>query len=217
MVTGDVKDATQFLDAHSFAAQSYLMNSASQSNSDAEAARRLVDDMEQLTKRGWKLAAAMWFPMQCVAVATLASVPAAILLDSDFAMGLYWSIVSPVTAIACGWYFSTRRVQLPDLRGGLVLLTALAMVGSAKLFGWLYHGEWALVAPWLAVGLGLGIFAVALRSFATGAVALVCLTISVIVAVTEPEHGYVLLALTVGVAAALAATVELIRAETVTA
>ncbi|WP_306362881.1 hypothetical protein [Nocardia sp. CC227C] len=193
------------------------MNSASQSNPDAEHARQLVDDMEHLTRRGWRLAAPMWFPMLCVAVSTLASVPVAILLDGSNAMGWYWVAVSLASALACGWYFSTRRVQLPDLRGGIVLLAGLGLLVSTQLLVWFYRGEWALVAPWLAVGIGLAVFAAALRSLTTAAVALAGIAGSVIVGLTGPEHGYVLLALVVGVTAALAAMVELVRADSGTA
>ncbi|WP_147287224.1 hypothetical protein [Nocardia otitidiscaviarum] len=193
------------------------MNSASQSNPGSEQARQLVDDMEHLTRRGWKLAAPMWFPMLCIAVTTLASVPAAILFEGTNAMGWYWVVVSLAAALACGWYFSTRRVQLPDLRGGIVILAALGLLVSTQMLGWFYRGEWALVAPWLAVGIGLAVFAAALRSLTTAAVALASIAVAVVVGITEPEHGYALLALVVGVTAVLAAMVELVRTDAGTA
>src|SRR5688500_11009160 len=111
------------------------MNSASQSNSDAEDARLLLGDMTALTRQGWKLAAPMWFPLLCVAVAVLASVPAALLLNARNGVGWYWLVVSPLTAAVCGWYFVRRPAQLPDVRGVAVLLTGLAMVVAAEVIG----------------------------------------------------------------------------------
>ncbi|MEV6275262.1 hypothetical protein [Nocardia sp. NPDC051832] len=169
--------------------------------------------MTTLTRRGWKLATPMWFPLLCVAVSVLASVPATLLLESRDGAGWYWVVVSPLTAVVCGWYFVRRPAQLPDVRGVSVLLTGIAMVVAAQVAGWVYRGEWALVAPWLAVGLGLAVFAVALRSAATAAVALATVGVAVVVGVTEPAHGYAWIALVVGLTAAVAAGAELVRAE----
>ncbi|WP_194819746.1 hypothetical protein [Nocardia sp. XZ_19_385] len=190
------------------------MNSASQSNPGAEDARQLLGNMTTLTQRGWKLAAPMWFPLLCVAVAVLASVPATLLLNARNGVGWYWLVVSPLTAVVCGWYFVRRPAQLPDVRGVAVLITGIAMVVAAEVIGWVYDGAWAMVAPWLAVGLGLAVFAVALRSAATAVVALATIGVSVAVAVIEPEHGYAWIALVVGLTAAVAAVTELMRAET---
>ncbi|MGW0250315.1 hypothetical protein ACWDYH_27180 [Nocardia goodfellowii] len=189
------------------------MNSASQSNSDAGDARVLLGDMETLARRGWTLAAPMWFPLLCVAVAVLASVPATSLLDGRNSAGWYWLVVSPLTAVICGWYFARRPAQLPDGRGVAALVTGVAMVISTQFVGWVVAGTWALVAPWLAVGSGLAVFAVALRSMATAAVALAAIGVSVAVAIIQPANGYAWLALVVGLTAAVAAVAELVRAD----
>ncbi|MFF0526867.1 hypothetical protein ACFYT3_00635 [Nocardia amikacinitolerans] len=188
------------------------MNSASQSNSAAGAAR-LLGDMETLTKRGWALAAPMWFPLLWVTVSVLASVPAALLLDRHNGAQWYWIVVTPVGVVVCAWYFMRRPVQVPDGRGMAVALTSVAMAVTATGIGWVYRGEWAIVAPWLAVGVGLAVLAVALRSAATAAVAAVTMAVSLAVGLIDPAHGYAWLALVVGLAAALAAGVELLRAE----
>ncbi|MEU8897464.1 hypothetical protein [Nocardia sp. NPDC048505] len=189
------------------------MNSASQSYPDSANARKLLGDMETLARHGWKLAAPMWLPLLCVAVTVLASVPAALLLDAHNGAGWYWVVAAPLSAVLCGWYFARRPAQVPAGRGVAALLTGVAMVAATTVAGGLYRGEWAMVAPWLAVAAGLGALAVALRSWATAAVALSTVAVSVAVALAEPADGYAWLALVVGLTAALAAAVELVRAE----
>ncbi|GAA5094182.1 hypothetical protein [Nocardia iowensis] len=189
------------------------MNSASQSQPDVEGARQLVGDIEKWTAQGWKLGSPVWFPLLCVAVEVLASVPVVNLLDSGNGVSLYYTMVSPLTAVACAWFFVSRRVQAPESRGGLAFLTGMVMLAATLGASWLYRGEWASAIPWLIVGTGLAVFAAAWRSMTTAAVAIVCVATPVIVAIADPEDGYSVVALAVGVTAALAVFVELVRAD----
>ncbi|QNG17579.1 hypothetical protein G4H71_06635 [Rhodococcus triatomae] len=187
------------------------MNSASQSNPDAAAARGLVSDIEKWSSQGRRLAAPVWFPLLCVATAVFAWVPAALLLgESSY---LYWVVVAPLTAIASGWYFATRRVQPAEAPGLLALATGAVMLLGVLALVLFYRGSWANVAAWLVVGVGLGILALTWRSVTTGAVAAVALVTAAVVTITEPAQSEVVLVLVVGTAAALGVFVEVLRTE----
>ena len=188
------------------------MNSASQSKGDVDAARVLVADAAALSMRGWRLASPVWFPLLWTSVAVLASVPAALLLDGSDAAGWYWAVMAPASAIASGWFFSTRRAQPPVRVGLVVLATGLAMLGATTGIVWLADGTWDM-APWLVVGIGFAIFAAAWRSVSTAVFAAATVATALAVAVVEPANGYLVVALVVGVVAGLAAMVELVRAD----
>ncbi|WP_280233762.1 hypothetical protein [Nocardia cyriacigeorgica] len=189
------------------------MNSASQSYPDAERARQLVGDLEQLTARGWRIAAAAWFPSLCAAVTILASVPAGILLDGHGGVGLYWLFAVPLAAVATAWYFTTRRVQLPETRGAVLGLAGLLMIAGTLLLGRILDDALAFAAPWLTIGIGFAVFGVAMRAVGPLLVGLVSLAASIIVSVTDPAHAYSILALAVGGTAALAVFAELVRTD----
>ena len=188
------------------------MNSASQSKADAGAARRLLGEVDELTARGRRLASPVWFPQLCAAVAILASVPAGLLLGSEDGAGWYWSVAAPLTAVASGWFFATRRAQPPAAVGALVLATGLLTLAGSLAIVWLGDGSWAM-APWLVFGVGFGVFAVAWRSQSTAVVSAVTVATALVVAVLAPGNGYLVVALVVGLVAAIAAASELVRAE----
>ncbi|APE34912.1 hypothetical protein BOX37_14225 [Nocardia mangyaensis] len=169
--------------------------------------------MTTLTRRGWKLATPMWFPLLCVAVTVLASVPVGVLLDSGIGIGWYWLVASPLSAIVSGWYFTRRPTQMPDLRGLAVLFTGMGLLIAVGLIAWLYRGAWSLVAPWLVVGIGLAALAVGMRSLATAVVGGTAIASALVVAIVDPAHGYSWLALIIGLVAAVAAATEMLRIE----
>lgn len=152
----------------------------------------------------------VWFPLLCVAVAVLAAVPAGIVLGESRS-GMYWAVMAPATAIASGWFFATRRVQPPVKLGVLVLLTGLVMLLTTMTLLWFVGGPWAAIGPWLVLSIGLGIFALAWRSVTTALVAVASLASATAVALADLDNGYALVALVVGMAAAIAVFVELIR------
>lgn len=156
----------------------------------------------------------VWFPLLCVAVAVLAAVPAGIVLGESWS-GLYWAVMAPVSAVASGWFFATRRVQPPVKLGVLVLLTGLVMVLATMSLLWFLGGPVAAVGPWLVLGIGLGIFALAWRSVTTALVAVASLVSATAVALADLDDGYALVALVVGLVAAVAVFVELIRDDTI--
>lgn len=187
------------------------MNSATQSKRDE--ARELLAAAEDWSAAGWRLASPAWFPLLCVAVSVLASVPIALLLDNANGAGIYWLVAAPVCAVASGWFFATRRVQPPAKVGAIALVTGIAMLGANLALAWANRGAWADVIPWLVLGVGLGIFATAWRSISTAAVALTCVLTAVVVAITDPADSYPILAAIIGCAAALAVFVELVRTD----
>ncbi|EME23191.1 hypothetical protein G419_04563 [Rhodococcus triatomae BKS 15-14] len=159
------------------------------------------------------MAAPAWFPLLCVSVTVLAWVPASLLLGD--ASAVYWYVVAPLSAVASGWYFSTRPAQ-PALRPGLIaLVTGVAMLLGVVALLSFGSGEWMDVAPWLVVGAGLGVFALCWHSLATGVVAAVTLAASAVVAVVDPGQSQAALALVVGVAAAVGTVADLLRTDAV--
>lgn len=189
------------------------MNSASQSYPDAERARQLVGDIEDLTARGWRMASAAWFPLLCVAVTILASVPAGILLEGRGSVGLYWLFAAPLTAVASGWYFTTGRTQLPEMRGLVLGVTGLAMLTGTLLLGLFIDGDWGFAAPWLTIGIGFAVFGVAMRSATLAVVGAVSFVAAIVVTLTDPADSYAILALAVGATAALATFAELLHTD----
>jgi hypothetical protein len=187
------------------------MNSASQSKDAVEAARVLVSDADGLSARGWRMASPVWFPLLWTSVSVLASVPAALLLDGANAAGWYWAVMAPVSAVASGWFFATRRAQPPVRIGLVVLVTGLAMLAASAGIVGLAGGTWVM-APWLVLGAGFAVFAVAWRSASTAVFAGATTATALAVAVVEPDDGYLVVALVVGVVGALTAMVELLRA-----
>ncbi|SOE02900.1 hypothetical protein [Blastococcus haudaquaticus] len=188
------------------------MNPATNVNGDVEAARRLIGDAEALGERGWRLASPVWFPQIVTALAVLASVPVALLLDQDNGAGWYWTVMTPVAAVASGWFFASRGVRAPDRVGLVVLATGVAMLIGSLLVVRLAAGSWDM-APWLILGMGFAVFAAAWRSVSTAVIALAVLGAVVAVTLTDAADSYLVLALVVGVVAGGAAVVELVRAD----
>ena len=188
------------------------MNPATNVNGDVEAARRLVGDAEELEERGWRLASPVWFPQIVTALAVLASVPVALLLDQANGAGWYWTVMTPLAAIASGWFFTSRGARAPERVGLVVLATGLAMLVGSVLVVQLAGGAWHM-APWLILGTGFAVFAAAWRSVSTAVVALAVLGAVLAVTLTDAANSYLVLALVVGVVAGGAAVTELVRAD----
>ena len=186
------------------------MNSATQSR---RAARELLAAAEGWSATGWRLASPAWFPLLCIAVSVLASVPIGMLLDSADGAGRYWLVAAPLCAVASGWFFATRGVQPPAKVGAAAVVTGVAMLVANLALAWAFDGAWTAIVPWLVLGVGLGIFATAWRSSTTAGVAAICIGTAVAVAIADPANAYLILASIVGCAAALGVFVELVRAD----
>lgn len=126
----------------------------------------------------------------------------------------YRAVMTPVTDIASGWYFSTRKVHLPVKVGAATPRTGTVTLAATLALAFVLDGHWAAAGPWLVLRAGLGIFALAWNSVATTVVAVASLMSTTLVAPTEPATGYVILTLSVGMAAAIAVFVELVRGGT---
>ncbi|WP_206511906.1 hypothetical protein C5142_12970 [Rhodococcus sp. BGS-1C] len=189
------------------------MNSASPSKPSADEARQLVGDIETWSDQGRRMSSPVWFPLLCVAVAVLAAIPAGIVLGESWS-GLYWAVMAPASAVASGWFFATRRVQPPVKLGVVVLVTGVVMLLATMTLLWFVGGPWVAVGPWLVLGIGLGIFALAWRSITIALVAAASAVSATAVALADFDSGYALVALVVGLVAAIAVFVELIRTDT---
>ncbi|NLU82325.1 hypothetical protein [Rhodococcus sp. HNM0569] len=187
------------------------MNSASQSEPSAAAARALTADIAQWSRQGRRMATPSWFVLLCVSISILAWIPASLLLGD--ASHLYWYAVAPLSALVSGWYYATRPAQPAAWPGLVGIATGAVMLVAVLAIVAFVRGDWADAGPWLVLGSGLGVFASSWRSPTLGAVAAATLTTVAVVAVTDPAQGQAILALVVGVAAALGAAVDLVRAE----
>lgn len=183
------------------------MDSASQS----ESTRELLDDVTRLSRQGWRRASPAWFALLLVSTTVLAAVPVTLLLGTDG--GPYWLVAGPTSAVLAGWFFATRRAQPPQRVGLVVLGTGCALLLVAVGLAWWGGGGWAAALPWLAVGAGFGVFAAAWRSAPTAVFAGVTVLGSLAVGVAAPEQGDLVLVLVVGLTAAAAALVDLVRAD----
>lgn len=171
----------------------------------------LLDDVERWDRAGRRMASPVWFALLCVGATVLASVPAALLIDSSNGLVLYWSVIAPLTAVASGWYFQTRGAHPPERAGIVVLLAGVSMLAGVLALVWFGSGSFAHVTPWIVLGAGFGLFALAWRSWTAGAVAASSLVTSAIVGITDLDKGEVLLALVVGLVAIVGTFVELVR------
>jgi hypothetical protein len=182
------------------------MDSASQSERD------LLAHVDELSDRGWRMASPVWFPLLCTAVTVLASAPIALLLDRDNGAGLYWTVAGPLSAVASAWFFTTRRAEPPPAVGAAVLAAGLLMLALTLTLAWFDVGGWSTVAPWVVVGIGFGVFAVAWRSATTGAVSAACLLSAALVGPIDVGYGDLVPVVVIGLTAAAATFVELLRA-----
>lgn len=185
------------------------MNSASQSQS-AEASG-LLADVDRWDRAGWRLASPVWFVLLCAGASILASVPVAVLVDGDRGVVVYWSVVAPLTAIASAWYFQTRGATPPPQAGVAILLTGMAMLVAVLAVIWFGSGPQGLVTPWVVIGVGFALFALAWRSWTVAAVAVASLGTIAVASLADLGHGDVLVALVVGVVAIGGTFVELLR------
>ena len=96
-------------------------------------------------------------------------------------------------------------------------MTGVAMLTGTLILGRVIGGSWGAVTPWLVLGIGFGVFAVAWRSITTAVVSVVCLAAAIPVAIIDPSQGYEIIALAVGVTAGVAALAELVRTDVVRA
>jgi hypothetical protein len=188
------------------------MNSASQSQPDVETARQMLQDSEELTRSGWRMASPAWFPLILVSMTVLASVPVALLLDRPNGAAVYWVVAGPLAAIASGWFFATLPAQPPTGAGMVVLATGAALLAGTLWLAFFGPQGWSVSAPWIVVGIAFGIFAAAWRSVPTGAFAVVSLLAGIGFALAPVPRADIILAVVIGLAAGTAALVDLVQA-----
>ncbi len=187
------------------------MNTRPGSESDAAQAQDLIADIDSWSRQGRRLSSPAWFPLLVVSAAVYAALPFALLLGGN-ATG-YWAVAAPVSAIVTGWYFSTRRVQLPFVRGTIVFATGVVMLLVVAAFLLWFAGGSAEFVPWLVIASGFGVFALVWRSIPTGLFAVCTADAAVVVALGDWGSGGVIMTLVVGTGAVVAAMIELAQAD----
>ncbi len=184
------------------------MNSASQSESVRAAA--VLAEADRLTRQGRRLASPTWFALLCVATTVLAAVPFALLVGDGVGQPVYWTVAGTVSAAACAWFYQTRDARVPERVGLPVLGIGAAMLIGSVAVVWIGSGDLLLV-PWAVLSAGLGLLALAWRSWAAGVVCAAGLLTLAVVGPADFDRAEIVLALVIGITAALAVFVELVR------
>ncbi len=163
-------------------------------NDDPALTLRQLDEVRQRTKAAVHPA---WFPMLLFGSLGLASIPFGFIGDGA-GSGLFWLVAGPVGGYATSRYYRNRAFSLgAGVRGRAYTLLGIAIFVTAWVSG-LVTGSAA--GPMLAVAIGYLAFARLERSRPVAAVAVVLGVASVIVAVTDPAHGDIVLDLVFGLA-----------------
>jgi len=163
-------------------------------NDDPAATLRQLDEVRRRTRVAVHPA---WFPMLLFGALGLASVPFGFIGDGA-GSGLFWLVASPAGGYATSRYYRNRASSVgAGVRGraytALGITIFVAAWGSGVVTG-------SAAGPMLAVAVGYLAFARLERSWPVAAVSVVLGVAAVLVAVIDPAHGDVVLALVFGLA-----------------
>jgi hypothetical protein len=138
-----------------------------------------------------------WFPLVVFGMIGLASIPFS-RIGNGAGSALFWLVAGPAGGVATSRYYTKRAMTVGAGVGG----RAYCALGVA-----LFVGAWVAGAvtesaagPMLVVAVGYLGFARLERSWPTAVVAAFLGVAAVVVAVTDPEHGGIILALAFGLA-----------------
>jgi len=163
-------------------------------NDDAAATLRQLDEVRQRTRAAVHPA---WFPMLLFGSLGLVSIPFGF-VGHGAGSGLFWLVAGPAGGYATARYYRHRAVSLgAGVRGRTYTLLGVAIFVAAWVSG-LVTGSAA--GPMLAVAVGYLAFARLERSRPVAVVSVVLGVSAVVVAVTHPAHGDLVLALVFGLA-----------------
>ena len=155
---------------------------------------RQLDEVRQRTRAAVHPA---WFPMLLFGLLGLASIPFSRIGDGA-GIGLFWLVAGPAGGYATSRYYRNRATSLgAGVRGRAYTALGAAIFVAAWVSGLVTQSA---AGPMLAVAIGYCGFAWLDRSPPVAAVAVALGAAAVAVAVTDPEHGDIMLALVFGVA-----------------
>jgi hypothetical protein len=155
---------------------------------------REVDEVRRRTRAAVHPA---WFPMLLFGMLGLVSIPFGF-IGSGLATGLFWLVAGPAGGVATSRYYRRRAMTLgAAVRSRAYFPLGLAIFVAAWVSG---LATASAAGPMLAVAAGYVAFARLERSAAIAVVAVLLGAAAIVVAVTDPAHGDVILTLVFGVA-----------------
>ncbi len=153
-----------------------------------------VDEVRQRTRAAVH---PVWFPMLVFGLLGLASLPLSRIGEGK-ATGLFWLVAGPAGGFATARYYGTRAVSLGvGMRGRAHTALGIVIFLSAWITGFLSH---TAAGPMLAVSLGYLLFARLERSWPVAGVAAALGLAAVVIAITDPTDGDIILTLLFGLA-----------------
>lgn len=170
--------------------------SMSKSDGTAELAATL-EQVEAVRRRTRTDVHPAWFPLLLFGVLGLVSIPLGFIGDG-LGTGLFWLVAAPAGGLATSHHYRDQAMHLGvGVRGrGYVVLGALICV-AAWVSGLITRSA---AGPMLAVAVGYVVFARLERSWPVAAVAVLVGGAALLVALTDPAHGDVVLTLVFGIA-----------------
>jgi len=163
-------------------------------NDDPAATLRQLDEVRKRTRAAVHPA---WFPMLLFGALGLASIPFGFIGDGA-GSGLFWLVASPAGGYATSRYYRNRAKSVGvGVRGRAYAALGVAIFVFAWVLGMVTQSA---AGPMLAVAVGYLAFARLEHSWPVAAVSIVLGVAAVVVAVTDPAHGDIVLALVFGLA-----------------
>jgi len=160
----------------------------------------LTTTLEELDRLRMHTRAAVhpaWFPLVLFGLLGLASIPFSG-IGNGAGIGLFWLVAGPAGGVATARYYTKRAVSLgAGVRGRAYAALGVALFVGAWVAGFITQSA---AGPMIVVALGYIGFARLDRSWPTAAVAAVLGVAAVVVAVSDPANGDVILAFVFGLA-----------------
>jgi len=155
---------------------------------------RQLDEVRQRTRAAVHPA---WFPMLLFGTLGLASIPFGF-IGHGAGSGLFWLVAGPAGGYATARYYRNRAFSVgAGVRGRTYTVLGVAIFVAAWGSGMATRSA---AGPMLAVAVGYLGFARLERSWPVAVVSVVLGVAAVVVAVTDPAHGDVVLSLVFGLA-----------------
>lgn len=156
-----------------------------------------LEELERVRHHTRAAVHSAWFPLVVFGLLGLASTPFSRLGDGA-GIGLFWLVAGPAGGFATAHYYRRRAIVLgAGVRGRAYIALGVTLFVTAWLAGFVTESAWG---PMLVVALGYLGFARLDRSWPTAVVAGLLGVAAVVVALTDPAHGDIVLSLVFGLA-----------------
>lgn len=171
------------------------MTKGAHSNPPDDELATTLQQVDELRMRTRAAVHSAWFPMLLFGLIGLASIPFGFIADG-LGTAFFWLVAGPAGGYATSRHYRDRAISLGvGVRGGVYVVWGVILFFAAFLGGAITHSA---AAPILAIAIGYLGFARLERNWAVAAVAIVLGVAAVVVAITDPAHGDVVLTLMFG-------------------